>query len=489
MQLRRARHAGLMGCMWGLVIAVLHLGAALLIAVRVLLRPRLAPSARLAWIMVVEALPLIGILAYLLFGEVRMRRADKQRMADVRAALTGLWKTSPHVVTAPPDHAQPVIAATRATGGMQPVSCNHLTLLEESDAAIDAMVAAIDAAESSVHVLFYIWLPDTSGTKVAEALIRARNRGLTVRVVIDALGSRLLARSELWDRMQAAGAECVRAFPWGNPLVRVLVQRLDLRNHRKIVVIDNRVAFTGSRNCADTAFAIKRRYAPWVDILMRVEGPVVRQLQGVFLQDWMSYTGQDLGAMLEMVPAVAEPGQIAQAMASGPDQQGAPLPDSIATLIHAAREHLTITTPYYVPDEAVDASIRSAARRGVRVTLILPERNDSTIVAATSEGYFRPLLRAGVRVMLFQDGLLHAKIITVDGQMALIGSANLDRRSFDLNYEVNLLAVDAGVTADLDARQASYIARARRLTLSEVERWGRLRRIRNNLSAIAAPLL
>jgi cardiolipin synthase len=281
----------------------------------------------------------------------------------------------------------------------------------------------------------------------------------------------------------------VRAFPWGNPLLSMLFQRLDLRNHRKIAVIDDRVAFTGSRNCADMAFAIKPRYAPWVDILLRVEGPVVRQIEAVFLQDWMSYTGQDLGDQLPMVPPAAEPGAIAQVLASGPDLRQDQLPDSITTLIFAARESLTITTPYYVPDEAIDAAICAAARRGVRVTIVLPERNDSRIVAATSEGYFYDLLTAGVRVMLFKGGLLHAKIVTVDGRMALAGSANLDRRSFDLNYEVNLFVIDDAFTAALDARQASYIARARPVTLVEVRGWGRLRRMRNNLFALATPLL
>ena len=181
---------------------------------------------------------------------------------------------------------------------------------------------------------------------------------------------------------------------------------------------------------------------------MAVEGPVVRQLQAIFLQDWMSYTGQDHGDQLVMVPAVAGPGHAAQAVATGPDQRHATLADNIATLIHAARETLTITTPYYVPDEAIDAAIRSASLRGVRVTLILPELNDSRIVAATSEGFYLGLLRAGVRLMRFQGGLLHAKIVTVDGQMALAGSANLDRRSFELNYEVNLFLICLLYTSD-----------------------------------------
>lgn len=479
----------MMRAMWATVFFLMHTSVSLVIVARVLLRPRVEPSVRLAWIMVIEALPLLGILAYLLFGEVRMRQADVQRMTDARDRLTGLRKPSPAVLSDPPEFARPVVAANEAVGGMAALSGNRLRLLEESDGAIDRLVEAIDAARDHVHVLFYIWLPDASGTKIAEALIRAEARGVQCRVIVDALGSRALVRSDLWGRMDRAGAECVTAFPLGLPFVSMLFQRLDLRNHRKIVVIDNAMAFTGSRNCADMAFAVKARYGPWVDILLAVEGPVVRQLQAVFLGDWMSYTGRDLGHMLQPVAPVAAPGKIAQVVATGPDLRAGSVSDCLTGMLHAARDNVVITTPYYVPDAALDAAIQAAARRGVRVTMILPARNDSLIVGATSQGFYYGLLAAGVRLMLFEEGLLHSKIMTVDGRMAMIGSANLDRRSFELNYEVNMGVFDPDFVAALDDRQASYVARARRITLDEVRNWSKLRRLRNNLLALASPLL
>lgn len=475
--------------MWASLFFVMHTTLSLVIVARVLLRPRVEPSIRLAWIMVIEAVPLIGIVAYLLFGEVRMRQADVQRMADARDRLTGLRGQNPWTAAEPPDVVRPVMAANAAVGGMPALSGNRLRLLEESDAAIDRLVEAIDAARDHVHVLFYIWLPDASGTKIAEAVIRAEARGVECRVIVDALGSRALVRSDLWERMSQAGAECVTAFPIGLPFVSMLFQRLDLRNHRKILVIDNRMAFTGSRNCADMAFAIKPRHAPWVDILVSVEGPVVRQLQAVFLGDWMSYTGRDLGHMLQPVEPVAAPGKLAQVVATGPDLRAGSVSDCLSGMLHQARERVVITTPYYVPDAALDAAIRAAARRGVQVTMILPARNDSLIVGATSQGFYDGLLDAGVQLMLFDRGLLHSKIMTVDGRMAMIGSANLDRRSFELNYEVNMGVFDPDFIAALDQRQASYAARARALTLDEVRGWSAARRLRNNLLAIASPLL
>lgn len=478
------------GRMWTYILILTHYILAAAIVVRVLLRPRMEPVVRLVWIMVIEALPFVGVALYLLFGEVRQRRANVQKARDVRSLLTDLWRPAPQRITTPPQEAQQVVAAMQAIGGMNAVGGNHARLLPEDDSAIEAMAAAITEAKEHVHLLFYIWLADHSGGKVAEAAIAAAQRGVKVRIIVDALGSRAFVRSPYWARLKEAGAECVTAFPFGRFLLySALFQRLDLRNHRKVAVIDNRVAFGGSRNCADMAFRVKAKYAPWVDILMRIEGPVVRQMQAVFLQDWMSYTGEDLGQMLEMVPAVADPGQIAQVVATGPDLRQGSISDCLTTLIYAARERLTITTPYYVPDAALDIAIRSAARRGVEVTMIVPKRNDSLVVGATSEGFYEELIRAGVRLMLFKPGLLHAKIMTVDGKMAMVGSANLDRRSFDLNYENNILLLSESLTADLDARQETYIARADHLTLDQIRGWSRLRRLRNNLLALATPLL
>ncbi len=475
--------------MWASFLILLHTTLTLGFIARVLIRPRLDPSVRLAWIMVIEAVPLAGIVAYLLFGEVRMNQAEVQRMADVRDRLTGLRTPSPDVLADPPNFARPVVAANAAVGGMDALQGNRIRLLAESDDAVDSLVQAIDQARDHVHILFYIWLPDHSGAKVAEAVERAARRGVACRVIVDALGSRGLVRSAYWRQLQDAGVECVTAFPWGLPFISVLFRRLDLRNHRKILVVDNRIAFTGSRNCADMAFAIKPRFAPWVDVLFAVEGPAVRQLQSVFLGDWMSYTGRDLGDMLQLVDGVDEPGVAAQIVATGPDRRAGSVSDCLSGMLHAARHRVVITTPYYVPDAALDAAIRAAARRGVEVTMILPARNDSFVVGATSEGFYYGLLAAGVRLQLFQPGLLHAKIMTVDGRMAMVGSANLDRRSFELNYEVNMALFDEQLIARIDARQDSYVDRARELTLDEVRNWSLLRRLRNNLLALASPLL
>ncbi len=468
------------------ILVLLIYAVQILVIGRVLLRGQLTPTGRLAWIMVVAAIPALGILVYFLFGEVRLRRAKAQRMSDVRKVLSEALALTPGI--APVDDLAPAFAAGSATSGFVARAGNRAALLPE-DGAMDDMIAAIDAARLHVHVLFYIWLPDPTGTRFAMALMAAARRGVDCRVLVDDLGSRALIASALWVEMARAGVRVARAFPVGNPLVSAVVSRIDLRNHRKIVVVDNAVTWIGSRNCADPAFRPKEKFGPWVDVLVRVEGPLVRQHQAVFLQDWMTYSDEQVGSLLDWVPAVTEGGMVGQVIASGPDQSRACVSDTMAALMYGAAQRLTITTPYYVPNAPLHAAICAAAMRGVPTTLIVPARNDSRFVAAASESLYPDLVEAGVQVMAYLPGLIHSKIMTVDGRFALIGSANLDHRSFDLNYENNMLFDAPALTRALDARQAEYVAASLPVTARQIAGWSWPRRIRNNMAALAGPLL
>jgi cardiolipin synthase len=458
--------------------------------IRALLRSGLTPPARLAWVTVISVLPGIGIGAYFLFGEIRLERALREQMREVRSQLIAAQgqATTPALQVAGP--ARAAFAAGTATSGFKARDGNALTLLPEGDAMMDDMLEAIDTARSTVHVLFYIWLPDTTGTRMAEALCRAARRGVACRVLVDDHGARWMIRSSLWRQMAGAGVALERAAPVGNPVTALLFRRIDLRNHRKIVVVDNRISWVGSRNCADEAFAIKAKYAPWVDILVRLEGPAVRQQQAVFLHDWMTHHSEDLSHLLsEPGPESMPQNVISQVIASGPDDIYTTPSDALRAMLYAATERICVTTPYYVPDHALHKALCAAAQRGVLVDLILPRRNDSLIVGAASESLYPDLLRTGVRIFLFRPGLIHSKIVTIDGLFGMIGTANLDHRSFDLNYENSLLFQCADVTAELDARQQSYIERSDPLPPEALARWSTLRRLRNNTVALASPLL
>ena len=468
-----------------------HLVLTLACAAHVLLRPHRQPESRAAWLLMLVAFPYLGVLAYLLLGTTNIGRRRAARLSAIARALPRPetapgWPMAQALADA--DDA-PLFRLGTSISGYPAVGGNRAELMADSDAAIDHLVADIDAAAHSVHLIFYIWLDDRNGRRVAEALRRAAGRGVACRALVDDLGSRAFIRSAQWPALAGAGVRVLRALPVGNPLLRALRGRIDLRNHRKLVVIDNRLTYCGSQNCADPAFLPKAKYGPWVDVFLRFEGPVVRQNQHLFATDWMGHGGDDLTALLAEPMPPASRGFVAQVIATGPTDRAAAMPELFESLIYAARRELIITTPYYVPVPALQAALCAAANRGVSATLILPARNDDFAVGATSRSHYRALLEAGVRLHEFGPGLLHAKTITIDGHLSLIGSANMDRRSFDLNYENNILVRDEALTAALHARQAHYLASSRRITLDDVVAWGAGRRLWQNTLAIVGPIL
>jgi len=439
--------------LWTGLIILFHLA----FVARSILRPHREPASRVAWVVVIIVLPVVGIVAYILLGETNIGRRRVARMREVLARLPDLAKTpggeaanyQPDI----PDRYSPLFRVGHSVNGFEPIGGNRASLLANSNATIESMIADIDGAKEHVHLTFYIWLLDNSGLKVVEALKRAAIRKVACRAMADALGSRILMASEHWQAMRDAGVHVATALPIGNLLLRPLRGRIDLRNHRKIVVIDNFITYCGSQNCADPEFLIKAKYAPWVDAMMRFEGPIARQNQHLFASDWMVQVNEDLTDILCQPLSPGEAGLTAQVIGTGPTVRYSAMPEVFETLMYAACRELVITTPYYVPDEAMQAALCASSRRGVVTTIIFPARNDSWIVGAASRSYYADLLAAGVRIFEYEGGLLHTKSLTIDGQVTLIGSANMDRRSFELNYENNILFYDPALTAEMRRRQ------------------------------------
>ncbi len=474
------------------VLWVLSACAQLFVIMRILLRPNREPASRIAWIAVVAAVPILGVVGYLLLGETNIGRRNLKAMHNARQSLPRTAESEhssamPLTVPIPTIHKH-LFKVGYSISNFLPVAGNSARLMADSNATIDSMVADIDAATDQVDLLFYIWLPDTSGHKIAAALMRAAARGITCHAMVDGLGSRTLLKSSLWREMRSAGVQTAVALPLGNPLLRPLLGRIDLRNHRKILVIDGAITYCGSQNCADPEFLVKAKYAPWVDAVIRLQGPIARQNQLLFATDWMTYTKEALEVGTDYEP-VADGTVIAQVVASGPTRRHSAMPEMFESLIFSARDELVISTPYYVPNESMQDALCAAAHRGVRTVLILPAKNDSREVAAASRSYYAELLEAGVVIREFVGGLLHSKILTLDGEITLIGSANLDRRSFDLNFENNMLIHDADLTRDLRQRLQVYIDSSQQVSLETVSNWSMRKRLWNNVMAMLGPVL
>jgi cardiolipin synthase len=464
----------------------LSLALTLGVMARIMLRPNRAPASRVAWLVVVGAVPVLGIVAYLLLGEVSLGR---RRMGRVREALARIPRYTGGNDELVPEHYRSLFRLGESISGFKAVGGNTGALMADSNAAIDAMVADIDAARDHVHLLFYIWLADNNGCKVIEALKRAAARGVTCRVMVDDVGSRTLVRSQHWQDMRDAGIRLASGLAVGNLVFRMLTSRIDLRNHRKIVVIDGTITYCGSQNCADPEFRVKPRFAPWVDLMVRFEGPIAYQNQLLFAGDWMAGVREDLGPLLappaDAGEATAMPAQV---IGTGPTVRYSAMQEVFQSLLFSARREIVITTPYYVPDDALHNAICACAYRGVDTTIVFPARNDSWIVGAASRSYYADLLVAGVRIHEYVGGLLHTKSLAVDGEIVLIGSANMDRRSLDLNYENNILVYDRELTEAIRQRQQSYLQRSHEVTLAQVSRWSLPRKLVNNTVAILGPL-
>ena len=477
----------------GMTVVGLHLFIQIALVARVLLRPHREPASRIAWVVVILAVPALGIIAYILLGETNIGRSRVERMRAVLSLLPDVaavpgWGAANLQANVPQCYNH-LFQAGKSVNGFDAVGGNKAELMQDSNTAITTIVADIDGAQDHVHLLFYIWLPDNNGCQVVEALKRAAGRGVTCRAMADGLGSRIMIDSEHWQAMGKAGIHLASALPIGNPLLRSLKGRIDLRNHRKIIVIDNCITYCGSQNCADPEFRVKAKYAPWVDAMTRFEGPIARQNQYLFTSDWMAETGEDISDLLRQPVGSTDPGLTAQVIGTGPTVRYSAMPEMFEGLIYAARRELVISTPYYVPDEPMQAALCACARRGVDTTIIFPMRNDSWIVGAASRSYYENLLSAGVRIFEYKGGLLHTKSLTLDGDIALIGSANMDRRSFELNYENNILLYDSSLTGDILQRQKEYIARSRQVTPEMVDAWSWYQRLWNNAIAMLGPVL
>lgn len=477
------------------ILLTLHFILLVLISLRILARHDLTSPARLAWIVILFVLPYLGVLVYWMFGEIHLGRKFEDKH---KRNISKLTLRNPEVLgdeDSLTDHIKPeyqaAFAYSAAATGFRTTIGNRAELMSDASETRKRMIADFDAATDHIHVLYYIWLIDGMGIDTAQALIRAAKRGVTCRAMVDGMGSRKLVRSKIWREMQDAGVQVSVALPISNIIKVMLFSRIDLRNHRKITVIDGKIGYSGSRNCADPEFRVKPKFAPWIDIMMRVEGPVVAQNQMLFASDWLM---KNPDTSLESFPYFTDPlkdgaGFAAQVFADGPTQRRGTTPQFLTTLIGQTKHTLIISTPYFVPDYSLVSELCATAYRGVSVTMIFPKHNDSLVVAATSHSYYWQLLEAGVIIYEYKPGLLHAKTLTVDGEISLIGSTNLDLRSFDLNYENNVVFSDRRLTADIVARQQQYIADSDEVTLEQVEDWPLYYRIWNNIIATMGPVL
>ncbi len=435
------------------------------------------PGSAMAWLLAIFLIPGVGLIGYLLLGQTRLDRRRHERQRALNEEVTRYVAGLPRPPY--PDSLSQVDATTielnERLGSLPATPGNQVELIADYRGSIEAMTAAVDQAERYVHVQFYITACDHMTEPFFDALDRATARGVSVQLLLDHLGSRgIPVWRQLVKRLDASDIDWHPLLPI-NPF-RGQIRRPDLRNHRKLLVVDGRVAFTGSQNLIEPGYDKPKNHKAgreWVELTARIEGPLVSALNVIFASDWNTETGELLRSELAVSSSVwvsAEPvGNVTgQIVPSGPGVDAENNLRAFTSLIYAAKDRISITSPYFVPDESLLYAVTTAARRGVAVELFVSEGKDQFMVYHAQRSYYEALLEAGVRIYLYpKPAVLHSKHFSIDDEVAVLGSSNMDMRSFALNYEVSLMLFDGDPVAQMRKVEDGYRAVSRELLLEE----------------------
>ena len=473
------------------IVLALHWTVVTGLSLRVIMK-RPPVGVALAWLAVIFSVPFIGAVVYLLIGEHWLGRTRRARIRDRVVPLRDWQRGLPFQIESlkddPEDTTDPIRRHTRSLLGYPVQEGNTIELIHGRDASFDALLADINSAQKTCDLAYYIWENDGRAAEVVDAMIRAVERGVRCRAMADAVGSKDFLRGRLARKLRKSGVELLATLPTG--LLRSWIVRGDLRNHRKIIVIDSHLAYTGSQNMVDPWF-FKRHAGTgmWIDAVTRIKGPAAATLGGVFEMDWSIESGFSCD-LPRYSPDSELPGEShIQVLPSGPDHRPGAIHEVLLTAIYSAQHELILTTPYFVPDEALETALSSAAHRGIEVTLVVPARIDSRLARYAGASNFDHLLESGVKIMQFNGGLLHTKSITIDGHASVFGSVNLDMRSLWLNFEISLIVYDRPFTTQLRALQQDYIAQSTTLDLETWNERSYLKRFMENAARLLGPVL
>jgi len=471
---------------FGYLIGVIHL-LGVIAALHAVFTVRTAQGA-IAWAMSLLFIPYFTLIPYLVFGSrtfdayIQARRQANREMHVAMADLN--WRPwVEEALTARNSESYAALRAMPKLGRMPCLANNQVSLLIDGQATFDAIFKAIEAAHDTVLIQFFIIHYDGIGRELKALLLRKAAEGVKIYVLFDSVGSHALPSAYIQSLRE--GGVNIRAFAtrrgWFNRF------QVNFRNHRKIVVVDGMLGFMGGHNVGDEYLGGNPRLSPWRDTHVQVSGPVLACLQESFAEDWY-WAARQLPPLI-LPDTYPDNGVLCQVLASGPADPQETCSLFFVDAIHAARERLWITSPYFIPDEAVSAALRLAVLRGVDVRILIPSRPDHRIVYAASSLFAFEAVQAGVRMFRYGPGFLHQKVVLVDNEVSAIGSANLDNRSFRLNFEIMLLTVDLAFAAQVEAMLQHDFDQAREITPEDSQQTRRLQQLGMRIARLISPIL
>jgi cardiolipin synthase len=455
----------------------------------VLLLKKREPTSSVAWILLIVVLPVLGGLLFLVFGINRVERKAVGMKRQTRRVLGPILPELSQFESPPSNSREPLrnglLRMATQINLMPATFGNRIEVLNETPRTLALMEQAIESASQTLHLEYYIWRPDRTGTRLRDMLIQKAREGIAVRFLYDGIGSMTLSRRFLRP-MREAGILVASFLPGRAFLHRWSV---NLRSHRKILVVDGQVGFTGGMNIGDEYLGKNPQLGFWRDTHLRLHGPAVLQLQQVFVEDWLFATNEEL-LLAEVFPTPQACGEIvAQVLVGEPIGDLSTFHSVLFAAITDARKQILLTASYFVPPESLVTSLETAARQGVRVRLLLSSRCAYFWTLAAGRSYYESLLRAGVEIYEYQHGLMHAKTLTIDGQWSLVGTANFDTRSLFLNFEVGVAVFDEGIATQLEEQFERDVARSNRVALDKWLERPERQVLTENIWRLFAPVL
>lgn len=449
------------------------------------------PRQTLNWIIVLAAFPVIGFLFYLFFGQNYRKRkmfAEKAELDEQAIRKIEGNRTISETEWEKAGEHQKLLLNLAQKMGSSPISFDTETkVLTNGAEAFPAMLEAIKQAKHHIHLEFYIVRNDQIGKELKDLLIQKAGEGVEVRFLYDAVGSWKLSK-QFKDELLSSGVNFVPFSPVKLPFLN---NKINFRNHRKIIVIDGKEGFVGGLNIGDEYLGRNPYYGNWRDTHLYLKGEAVRSLQLIFLRDWFYMTGKSLlkqSYLSTELSDVKSDGGV-QLIAGGPDGRWEVIKNVFFSMIVSAKHSIWIASPYFIPDEDILTALKVAALSGLDVRLLVPSRPDKRIVFYASRSYFLELLEAGVKIYEYQEGFMHSKIIIVDNELASIGTANMDMRSFHLNFEVNAFLYKTASTRKLVSDFSEDVHRSTELKFRDFRRRPVYKRLLESTCRLLSPLL
>lgn len=460
--------------------------------VLIILENRL-PVKTISWILVLLLLPVLGIILYLFFGiDYRKRKLfSRKELKDLRrlerfSRVQLKYFPDDSFFDDPDVLAKKNIMTLLLNNNKALLSKhNHVEILNNGKPTFESIIESMENAREHIHLEYYIYSDDKVGNRIKEVLIRKVLKGVQVRFIYDAVGSWGLSRKFIRD-LRKAGVEVYPFHPVKFPL---LASKINYRNHRKIVVVDGKVGYVGGVNIADRYAEGHPKIGFWRDTHLKLQGDAVHSLQAVFLTDWFFSSKKIVQGNIYFPKHEIAENHLVQIAASGPDSDWASIMQAYFTAIATAKDHVYISTPYFIPNESIVTALKSAAMSGVDVRIILPSRSDVGIYLWSSHSYVEKLLESGVKVYFYEKGLNHGKVMMVDSVFSTVGTANMDVRSFDQNFEINALIYDKEITKKLEADFHEDLNDSKYISLSEFKKRPAIRKVKESFSRILSPLL